>query len=185
MTFAEPSTLGRADAMASQLATGIDGSLLADHIAALGATHIVCVPDTNLKTAIAALHRPNMPRMLYVCTEDEAVGVNAGLFMTGHRPLLMIQNNGFYACLNTVKAIALDARVPTCMVIGEYARNPGVPSEQNESRQVRMLRPTLRTWDIGIHAVEGPNDLGRLKEAWDEAWSERTASAAVIGAATI
>lgn len=166
-------------------AAGIVGSVLAARIRALGATHIVCVPDTNLKTAIAALHAPDMPTMLYACTEDEAMGINAGLYISGHRPLMLIQNNGLYACINTLKAIALDAGIPTCMVIGEYGRDPAKASEENASRQVRMLHPTLRVWEVNAYPIEGPEDLNQLDAAWQYAWDNKTAAAAVIGAATI
>jgi sulfopyruvate decarboxylase subunit alpha len=145
----------------------------------------VCVPDTNLKTAIAALHAPDMPTMLYACTEDEAMGINAGLYISGHRPLMLIQNNGLYACINTLKAIALDAGIPTCMVIGEYGRDAGKASEENISRQVRMLHPTLRVWEVGAYPIEGLEDLDQLDAAWQHAWDRKTATAAVIGAATI
>ena len=57
---------------AGPLAISIDGGVLAEAIRALGATHIICVPDTNLKTAIATLAAMTTPRMLTVCTEDEA-----------------------------------------------------------------------------------------------------------------
>src|SRR5262249_8208301 len=89
----------------------IEGEALDHEIAALGVTHVITVPDTNLKSALAALDRQNSLRMLYVCTEDEGMGVNAGLHITGHRPMMLIQNNGFFACLNTLKSIALDAKV--------------------------------------------------------------------------
>jgi sulfopyruvate decarboxylase TPP-binding subunit len=167
------------------VAKAIAGEALAQRIRGLGVTHIVCVPDTNLKTAIAALHGPDMPTMLYSCTEDEAMGINAGLYISGHRPLMLIQNNGLYACLNTLKAIALDSNIPTCMVIGEYARDPHKASEDNPSRQVRMLRPTLRTWGVDTYSLEGPENLDQLDLAWKQAWEHRTAVAAVVGAVTI
>jgi sulfopyruvate decarboxylase TPP-binding subunit len=174
-----------ATATKPEVAKGIAGDALARRIRALGVTHIICVPDTNLKTTIAALHGPDMPAMLYACTEDEAMGINAGLYITGHRPLMLIQNNGLYACLNTLKAIALDAEVPTCMVIGEYGRDPRKASEDNPSRQVRLLRPTLRTWGIDTYSLEGPESLDQLDLAWQQAWENKTAVAAVVGAVTI
>lgn len=172
-------------AIKPELAKAIAGDALAQRIRALRVSHIVCVPDTNLKTTIAALHGPNMPQMLYSCTEDEAMGINAGLYITGHRPLMLIQNNGLYACLNTLKAIALDAKIPTLMVIGEYGRDPRKASEDNPSRQVRMLRPTLRTWGIDTYSLEGPENLDQLDLAWRQAWDNKTAVAAVVGTVTI
>ena len=38
--------------------------------------------------------------------------MNAGLYMGGENPMMCIQNNGIFASVNTLKAIALDAKVP-------------------------------------------------------------------------
>lgn len=164
------------------VATGIEGKAIAATIRALGVTHLICVPDTNLKTAIAALHEGGTPKMIYACTEDEAVGINAGLYMTGHRPMLLIQNNGLFACINTLKAIALDAKVPTFMLIGQFGRKVDKAVEDNPLRSVRLLEPTLAIWGVPSYRLEGPKDLSNIAAAWEKAWSSRGPSAAIVGA---
>lgn len=163
-------------------AESVSGRQIAQAIAATGATHVICVPDTNLKSAISELHEPGMPQMIYVCTEDEGVGINAGLYMTGHRPMMLIQNNGLLACLNTIKAIALDAKVPTFMVIGQYGRDVKVPVETNKLRVVRLLEPTLQTWGVPFWRLDRHNDLAHVQTAWDRAWTDRGPSALIVGA---
>jgi hypothetical protein len=86
--------------------------------------------------------------------------------------------------LNTLKAIALDARVPTFMVIGQYGRDVALPVEQNRLRQVRMLEPTLATWGVPSFRLETPQDLPNLRLAYDRAHAERGPAAAIIGAPT-
>jgi sulfopyruvate decarboxylase TPP-binding subunit len=170
---------------AGPVAVGIPGIELADAVRALGTTHIICVPDTVQRTAIAELAARPTPRMIYVCTEDEAMGINAGLYMTGHRPMLLIQNNGLYACINTLKAIALDAQVPTFMLIGEFGRDTSKTSDANPRRAVNRLAPTLDVWGVPFVRLEGPADLPKLRTAWDTAWTSKGPSAALVGAATV
>lgn len=165
-------------------AVAIDGKVLADAIRALGPTHVICVPDTNLKSAIAALSGLPAPRMLTVCTEDEAMGINAGLYIAGHRPMLLIQNNGLFACVNTLKSIALDAQVPTFMVIGQYGRDVSKPVEDNRLRAVRLLEPTLSVWGVPFARLDSAQDLPRLRALWDRAWADKGPAAALIGAPT-
>jgi len=167
---------------AEVFADSVKGALIAKSVAATGATHIICIPDTNLKSAIEALHGPGMPKMIYACTEDEAVGINAGLYMTGHRPMMLIQNNGMLACLNTIKAIALDAKVPTFMLIGQYGRDVKLPVEKNKLRVVRLLEPTLDTWGVPHWRLDAEKDLGNIQIAWDRAWTDLGPSAAIVGA---
>jgi sulfopyruvate decarboxylase TPP-binding subunit len=145
------------------VATGIPGTDLANAVRALGVTHIICVPDTMQKTAIDSLAESTPPQLLYVCTEDEAIGINAGLYITGHQPMMLIQNNGLYACINTIKAIALDAQVPTFMLIGSYGRDPLLTPDASPRRAVNRLEPTLQAWGVPFERIEGPADLPKLR----------------------
>ena len=163
----------------------IAGTALADAVRALGVTHIICVPDTNLRTTIAALHATDVPRLIYACTEDEAIGINTGLYITGHRPMLLIQNNGMYACINTLKAMPLDARIPTFFLIGQFGRDITKTVEQNPRRAVNRLEPTLETWDVPYFRIETPADIPNIQRAWDAAWDKLGPAAAIVGAPTI
>ena len=78
----------------------------------LDITHVVNVPDTHQRTLLAALSRQQRIKLLTAATEDEAVGINAGLYVGGQRPILSIQQTGLLAAMNTIKGIALDGRVP-------------------------------------------------------------------------
>ena len=100
------------------VATSVSAKELAECIVGLGITHIITVPDTVQKTFLAYMEQQDRVKVLTVCTEDEAMGINAGLHATGHRPMMVIQNNGFYASVNTLKALAFDAQVPTFMFVG-------------------------------------------------------------------
>lgn len=178
------SSTSSAEAEKVACALSIDGAKLAAALRDQGVTHVVCVPDTNLRTVISALDQAGMPELIYACTEDEAMGINAGLYMTGHRPMLLIQNNGLLACLNTLKAIALDAQVPTFMLVGQYGRDVYKPVESNPLRVVSLLEPTLDTWSVPFVRLETPDDLPGITQAWEAAWSNRGPSAALVGAPT-
>ena len=166
------------------IAKGVSAEAIAKEIEALGVTHVVCVPDSFQKTIIARWTEGAKPRLLTVCTEDEGVGVNAGLYMGGQHPMMCIQNNGIFASINTLKAIALDAKVPTFMMVGQFQRDVSKPIEEQSSRAVRMLEPTLKTWGIPYWRIEGPNDIGALKAAHDRAWADLGPAVAIIGAPT-
>src|SRR5919106_1658270 len=84
----------------------VEGRLLFEAVRDLGITHVITVPDSVQKTFLALVEAQDQIKLLTVCTEAEAMGINAGLYATGHRPMMSIQNNGFYASINTLKAIA-------------------------------------------------------------------------------
>jgi sulfopyruvate decarboxylase TPP-binding subunit len=113
------------------------------------------------------------------------MGVNLGLYLGGARPLLLIQNSGFYAAMNTIRGLSLDARVPACMLIGEFARDPAVAPADNAMRLVRLLEPTLTVWQIPYHRLDHPTDVATIPVAVEQAWVDRGPVALLVGASTL
>jgi sulfopyruvate decarboxylase TPP-binding subunit len=166
------------------LARPVAGAVLAAEIKKLGLTHVLTVPDSHQKTVLDLLAKESTPRLLTICTEDEAVAMNMGLYAGGARAMMIIQNNGLYAGLNAIKALSFDAKVPLMMMIGEFVRDPAVPSRENRSRAVRMLEPTLETWGIPYLRIDGPEDVGNLALGYQQSIENRGPVAVVIGART-
>ena len=169
---------------AEPVAKGVDAKLIAAEIKKLGVDHVVCIPDSYQKTLIALLAGDPDIRFMIACTEDEAMGINAGLYIGGKNPILVIQNNGIFASINTIKAIPLDARIPTLMFVGQFQRDPMLPIEESRSRAVRMVEPTLDTWGVPNYRIEGPEDLGNIEKAYRQAHETMGPVAVIIGAPT-
>jgi sulfopyruvate decarboxylase TPP-binding subunit len=166
------------------LATSLNPHALVEQIVAAGTTHVVTVPDTHQKSLLGLLADRSVPELITTCTEDDAMGINLGLYMGGKRPMLLIQNSGFYAAMNTVRGLALDAQVPACLLIGEFARNPRVAPSEHTMRLVHLLEPTLDTWKIPYYRLDRPEDLSRIPTAMDHAWRARGPVALLVGAPT-
>jgi sulfopyruvate decarboxylase subunit alpha len=147
-------------------------------------SHVITVPDTHQKTLLDVLAESRAPELITVCTEDDAMAVNLGLFLGGQRPMLLIQNSGFYASMNTIRGLSLDAKVPACMLIGEFSRDPGVAPAEHASRLVHLLEPTLRTWHIPHFRLDTPADLPNIACAMARAHRDRCATALLVGAPT-
>ncbi len=165
-------------------ARAVDPQALLDAIRAAGITHVLTVPDTHQRTLLDLLAETDTPRLITICTEDEAIAINAGLYIGGARPMLLIQNNGFYACVNTLKAIPLDAQVPTFMLIGEHGRDLSHPSRENDDRSVRMLEPTLELWGVPYFRLERPDDIGNFGRAYRQCVEQGGPVAVLVGAPT-
>jgi sulfopyruvate decarboxylase TPP-binding subunit len=165
-------------------AQSVDPRAILDQIRAAGVTHVITVPDTHQKTLLELLADSDSPDLVTVCTEDEAMGVNLGLYIGGKRPLLLIQNSGFYAAMNTVRGLSLDARVPACLLIGEFSRDPNLAPAEHASRLVHLLEPTLATWKIPYHRLDRGSDVPAISNAMSQAWQERGPVAILVGART-
>jgi len=155
-----------------------------DALFELDITHMVNVPDTHQRTLLAALARQSRIRLLTACTEDEAIAINAGLWIGGQRPILSIQQVGLLAALNNVKGIAMDARVPTCMLVGYFGRDVTRTARDNPGRGVRLIEPTLDAWDVPYFPIEGPEDLPAIGRAYRHSLEQNGPTVVLIGAPT-
>ncbi len=169
---------------AEPVARPVDSEAIVAEIVKLGITHVICVPDTFQKTVIARLAELEVPRTLIVCTEDEAMGINAGLYIGGANPMMLIQNNGIHASINTMKAIALDAKVPTFIVVGQFLRDATKAPEENRARAVRLLEPTLDVWGVPYFRLEGPEDIGAFAKAYERAHEDKGPAVVIVGTPT-
>src|SRR6202521_147921 len=147
-------------------------------------THVINVPDTHQRTLLAPRGRQSQMRLLTACTEDEAIAINAGLWIGGQRPILSIQQVGLLAAMNNVKGIAMDARIPTCMLVGYFGRDVSKSARQNAARGVHLIEPTLDTWGIPYFPIEGPDDLPALASAYRRSVEQLGPSVILVGAPT-
>jgi sulfopyruvate decarboxylase subunit alpha len=174
----------KVDRDALMVARPIPSEALFEEIRRLDVSYVVIVPDTHQKTLLDRLARVGRPRLLTVCTEDEAIAINAGLYAGGERPMLIVQQNGLFASINALKGIALDAEVPTFMLVGLYGRDVTRPARESRSRAVRMVEPTLEAWGVPYYSLESPDDLPLLGHAYRQSLEQRGPVAVLVGAPT-
>ncbi|HEU0073255.1 MAG TPA: hypothetical protein VFS30_04520 [Dehalococcoidia bacterium] len=166
------------------VADSIPAPLLHSVVRELGVTHILSVPDTHQKTLLALLMEDPELTTITLSTEDEAICANAGLWIGGAEPLVVIQNVGLFAAMNALRGVSLDMKVPTCMLVGQFGRDVRKPVEENASSGVRLIEPVLRTMGVSFYRVDHETDVGLLRKAYDESRSERKPVVVLIGAPT-
>ena len=169
---------------ARAVAVSVPAGVIVDELRKLGITHVINVPDTHQRTLLAELSRQSDIRLVTACTEDEAIAINAGLWIGGQRPVLSIQQVGLLAALNNVKGIAMDARIPTCMLVGYFGRDVNRPARDNPATAVRLIEPTLDTWGIAYFPLERPEDVHAIDDAYRFSVEHSGPSVVLIGAPT-
>src|SRR5438309_4225050 len=169
---------------ASPVALSVLAAAIVGELRRIDITHVVNVPDTHQRTLLAELARQSEMRLITACTEDEAIAISAGLWVGGQRPILSIQHVGLLAAMNNVKGIAMDGRIPTCMLVGYFGRDVSRPARENAARAVRLIEPTLDAWEIPYFPLESPDDLSAIEAAWRRSVDSLGPSVVLIGAAT-
>jgi sulfopyruvate decarboxylase TPP-binding subunit len=166
------------------VAVPVSASAIVEELRRLRISHVINVPDTHQRTLLAELLRQPDMRLVTACTEDEAIAINAGLWIGGARPVLSIQHVGLLAALNNVKGIAMDARIPTCMLVGYFGRDVNRSARENPATAVRLIEPTLETWGIRYFPLERPEDLPAIAAAYHHSLAQSAPSVVLIGAPT-
>ena len=169
---------------AEPVAKSVAATAIVAELLKLGVTHVINVPDTHQRTFLAELARQSQIRLLTACTEDEAIAINAGLWVGGQRPILSIQQVGLLAAMNNLKGISMDARIPTCMLVGYFGRDVTRSARDNAARSVRLIEPTLETWDVAYFPIEGPEDIGAIGQAYRHSEEHEGPAVVLIGAPT-
>ena len=151
----------------------------------VGVDHVLTVPDWVQLSLHSALEQTESIRVLNACNENQCVTTAAGLTIAGRKPLLVMQNQGFYNCINTVRAVCLDAQIPLVFLVGQFGRefsNIGKDSKESCRTMVRLMEPVLDALDVPWMSIDSDADLGQIEKAFKVAHDKRTAVVLLVGA---
>ena len=83
-----------------------------------------------------------------------------------------------------LKGIALDARIPTCMLVGYFGRDVTRSARDNAARAVNLIEPTLDAWAVPYFPLETPADLPAVRRAYQSSVEHDGPSVILVGAPT-
>lgn len=166
------------------VAQPIPGSLLLAALRAAGVTDVVAVPDTHQRTLIDLLLVDESIPFIQAATEDEALGIAAGLIVGGRKPVLQIQHAGLYACVNNLRGLGIDGEFPFVLLVGLLGRDPARAPQEHFDSMVRYAEPLLDALDIPHYLLDGPGDIGAVAEAFQIAAQRSGPVALFVGERT-
>lgn len=150
------------------------------------ATHCVTVPcftQFALHQRIIMDGDSGMPSIL-ACTEDQALTTATGLHIGGATPFVMIQNQGFLKCINTLRATCIDSAIPMVFLVGQFGResdNFDKPAKQSRRSMVRLMEPLLETLNLRYWNIESDADNHCVAKAFEHAKSAQSAAVLLVG----
>jgi phosphonopyruvate decarboxylase len=96
---------------------GLTGPALADLLEAQGYDFFTGVPCSMIEGLIASLEvHPRLPYVPAV-REDVAVGIAAGAWLAGRRPMVLMQNSGLGTSMNALVSLSLMYRLPALLLV--------------------------------------------------------------------
>jgi sulfopyruvate decarboxylase TPP-binding subunit len=98
--------------------------------------------------------------------------------------MMVIQQLGIFAGVNALRGIALDMNVPTFVLAGLFGRDVSKSTAENRARSVRLVEPLLDSLEVPHYAIDGPDDVGLIKQAFDESRDSNGPVVVFVGAPT-
>jgi sulfopyruvate decarboxylase TPP-binding subunit len=142
-------------------------------------SHVVWLPDSETGLMFEEMLADPTLHIVQICREGESMAVAAGLWVGGKRPVVMIQNTGFFESGDSVRGLSLDIEIPLVMMIGYrgWTRH----GEISDSA-ARFTEPILRAWGINYHLIETDADAELISTAFEEARSTERPVACLMAA---
>lgn len=166
----------------TSLPLSIPAASIVERLDACGVHKIVTVPDFVQLSVHDLIDQTPAFQVIRCADENQAIHVAGGLHIGGHRVAVLIQNQGLLNCLNSLRAIGLDAGLPMLLVIGQFGRefsNVGHDPSLSRRRVVNLVEPILDVMGITHWRLDTPPQLSNIDAAID-ACNQRQAPAALL-----
>lgn len=167
------------------------GSQVVAALESVGISHVVWLPDSALGAWETALVSSQRLRLVRVCREGEAWALAAGLHLGGARPLVVMQNTGFFESGDSMRNALFDLGLPLYAIVGYrsflLAPAPGEPpadaneppARRSRDSACRFTEPVLAAWGVRHVLLTKPDDLHLFTAHYRECQQARQAGIAL------
>jgi sulfopyruvate decarboxylase subunit alpha len=122
----------------------LSGARIITALKAAGVNHVLSVPDISTSDGLLwPISCDPQLKLIRVCKEDEAIGIAAGLWATGTRSVILIQNTGFFYALNAIRVLAMEYEQPICLLIGLLLKEADKAPHNSARYSVRLVPAVL------------------------------------------
>ena len=146
---------------------------------AAGVTVACFLPDSLFKELYQALVAAPDIRTIPVTNEGEGAAICAGVWLSGKRAVLVMENSGIRAAAEPLARLGLGARIPVVMIMS-YRGDVGEPNWWAIPHGITM-EPMLQALRIPYKIVQRIDDIGpTIKKAFTSAYASMNHYAVVL-----
>jgi sulfopyruvate decarboxylase TPP-binding subunit len=148
------------------------------------ASHCITVPDfVQFALHDKILAKDSGLPNVFATNENQAITMATGMYIAGANPVVVMQNQGFLNCINTLRGTCIDSAIPMVFLVGQFGReaeNIGQPTKQSRRSMVRLLEPLLETLGLHYWNIEEETDIGNVAKAFEHAATAKTAAVLIV-----
>jgi sulfopyruvate decarboxylase subunit alpha len=151
----------------------IDGPTMVEFFRAAEVTHLVWIPDSAIGAWDEAVSAAESLEVVRPCREGEVIGVAAGLWLGGKRPVVAIQSTGFFEAGDALRNVVYDLEVPLFLFVGY--RSYRASRQGGGDSAARFIEPILDAWGINWTLLDAEADAAALAERYRRSQQSREA----------
>lgn len=145
----------------------IDAKVFCNSLLEKGYSFCTVVPCSFFKHAINEVLRSPSFKYVIAANEGAALAAAAGAWLSGTKPVVMLQNSGVGNLINPLATLSLPYRIPSLIFISGRAYPDGVGDEPQHYYMGRAVREILNSFDVS--RFDMPEDVEDFKSLLAEA----------------
>lgn len=149
-----------------------------DELRANKVTHVIWLVDTESRFMYDALTADPDLTIVPISREGEGMAIALGLQIGGKRPIVIIQNTGFFESGDSIRGLLIDLKMPLVMMVGYRGFHRGQPITDSAAT---YTEPVLKAWGLPYHLVETDEDVSNISRAFKEAAEGERTVCVLIG----
>lgn len=130
-----------------------------------GVTYVVGVPDNGSGILYQKLRADPGIDVVSVTREGEAFALAAGLSLGGKKPMVLIQNTGFFESGDAFRGTVLNMAIPLVMLIG-YRGYETIAGTGAIDTAAVYLEPILKAWNVPYYVMRSSSDSRLISDAF-------------------
>ena len=143
----------------------MDAAIILEELKKQQVTHVVGLPDNGSRALFERLWSDDAIEVLGVTREGEAFAIASGLYLGGSKPVVIIQNTGFFETGDAYRGTAHNMGIPLVMLIGYRGLKTMEPGAERVDSAATFFEPTLKAWEIPYSIMSCDDDVRRCVAA--------------------
>jgi sulfopyruvate decarboxylase TPP-binding subunit len=127
--------------------------------------------DNGSRALYQKLQADSDIRLIPVTREGEAFSLAAGIYLGGEKPMVLIQNTGFFESGDAFRGTVVNMAIPLVMIIG-YRGYETMSGTGSVDTAATYFEPILKAWKVSYYQLRSPKDAYLISKAFSE--SENT-----------
>src|ERR1044071_5294031 len=123
-----------------------------------GIEFVATLPDENIVEIIRAVDADPELEHIPLCREEEGIGICAGLYLTGKKTALIMQNAGFLNSCNALTTLSLQFQIPALLLI-YYAGDIG---DRGFTTVGTVTEPVLTAMGIRYYVLRKAEEIDEI-----------------------